>query len=262
MFGKLNPLNGGHFISRGKGMHPCRVIDSDELIFVVSGTLMMFEAERRCAVPPGGVLLLRAGRRHGGAGPYARDLSFFWIHFQADQDDWRALSALIPGQRVADPARMAEYCRFYLNVQQDETAPPDSARLLLALILGECLRTAPTGKAGLPPLLTAAEHLIAKRYSEPDFSVAALAAELGCNADYLSRLFRRYRHMSCCEAIGEARIAAACRLLRETGLRIKEICYSTSYQDPAHFRRQFFRRRSLTPGMYRKHGTAEYRNFH
>ena len=79
-------LNGGLFVSRGKGTHPTRVIDSHELIFVRSGILELFEEERRFRLGPGEALVLWPGRRHGGAAPYPPDLSFFWIHFNIPKD--------------------------------------------------------------------------------------------------------------------------------------------------------------------------------
>ena len=43
-------LNAGRFISRGKGRHATRVIDSYELILVIAGTLRMFEEESEFAL--------------------------------------------------------------------------------------------------------------------------------------------------------------------------------------------------------------------
>ena len=78
---RVKALNGGLFISRGEGIHPRRVIESDELILVRRGTLHIREATTEFAVREGEALLLRAGRLHEGTRPFAPDLSFYWLHF-------------------------------------------------------------------------------------------------------------------------------------------------------------------------------------
>ena len=79
--------NGGRFISRGRGQHPTRRIDSDELIYVLRGELAIFEEKQSFRVAAGEWLFLRRGRRHGGLALYPRNLSFFWLHFRA-LDNW------------------------------------------------------------------------------------------------------------------------------------------------------------------------------
>ena len=60
-------LNAGRFVSRGRGRHGTRVIDSYELIYVDAGKLEMFEAGRTFRLSAGEWLLLRRRQRCGGA---------------------------------------------------------------------------------------------------------------------------------------------------------------------------------------------------
>ena len=64
--GRCRPVaaNAGLFSARGAGIHPDRIIDSYELIFVRSGGLAMEEAGRALRVQPNQTLLLWPGRRH------------------------------------------------------------------------------------------------------------------------------------------------------------------------------------------------------
>ena len=71
----------GLFISSGQGTHPDRTLDSYELIVVRKGMLSIWEEDVRYDVPPEHALLLVPGKRHRGATPFERDLSFYWIHF-------------------------------------------------------------------------------------------------------------------------------------------------------------------------------------
>ena len=59
--------NGGFFISRGKGEHPDRVIDSHELIFVTKGVLSIIEGNHRFDIKEGESLILWPHRRHKAA---------------------------------------------------------------------------------------------------------------------------------------------------------------------------------------------------
>jgi hypothetical protein len=78
----LIACNAGLFVSRGKGAHVDRVIDSYELIYVRRGALAMQENAREFFLERGQTLLLWPGRRHKGIRPYPPDLSFYWIHFK------------------------------------------------------------------------------------------------------------------------------------------------------------------------------------
>jgi hypothetical protein len=79
--------NAGLFISRGGAMHPTRVIESHELIFVIQGQLDMWEEDRVFHLEAGQTLHLWPGRKHGGTTPMPPDLKFYWIHFEVRNCD-------------------------------------------------------------------------------------------------------------------------------------------------------------------------------
>ena len=92
----LTVVSSGLFISSNTGTHPDRVLDNNELIVVHTGTLSIWEDDVRYDVPAGHALLLQAGRRHRGAAPFAKDLSFYWIHFVLDPGAARGKELEIP----------------------------------------------------------------------------------------------------------------------------------------------------------------------
>ena len=51
-------INGGKFISRGSGRHTTRTLDSMELIYVIGGTLDMFEEDVEFHLKTGDFLYL------------------------------------------------------------------------------------------------------------------------------------------------------------------------------------------------------------
>lgn len=248
--------NGGRFISRGRGQHPTRRIDSDELIYVLRGELAIFEEKQSFRVAAGEWLFLRRGRRHGGLALYPRNLSFFWLHFRA-LDDWLDE---IPQQGAAEnPAALAAYAQNFLNEQSRIEPDPRILDLLFQLIVCEIRRrgAAPAGR--VTPLAEAARQHLALHYAEP-LTLDRTAAVLRCSAEYLGRLYRHTYGETFLAALNRRRIEAAAARLAEGGLSIKETAARCGFNDLAYFRRQFRRFYNLTPGAFRRLHAGGHRN--
>ncbi len=254
---KIKGLNGGHFISRGQGRHPERVIDSWEIIVVSSGTLGIFEEHNSFEVNDGEYILLHPDRLHGGTLDYKKGQSFFWIHFQVK--DPKQIKTFPQYGRLANREKTIELCRLYLNNQDEPGAPAENAELLLRLLLNECGRSEAVTNA-VSHLAVQARERIKRRCTEADFSAGELAAELGCNRDYLNRIYQRAFQQTISAAVNQARMNHCRNLLLNSTLTIKEICYSSGYNDEAYFRRQFFRHFAATPRDYRKQHAREHTN--
>src|SRR5260221_1614376 len=80
----LKAENAGLFISRGGAMHPTRIIQSHELIFVKQGELDMWENDQVFHLEAGHTLHLWPNRQHGGTKPMALGLKFYSIHFDLE----------------------------------------------------------------------------------------------------------------------------------------------------------------------------------
>ncbi|MGN0866960.1 MAG: helix-turn-helix domain-containing protein [Oligosphaeraceae bacterium] len=258
-FHSFRPLNCGRFISRGKGSHPVRVLDTHVFIFLFSGHLELYEGERAFVLNAGDYLILRKGRRHGPMAPYARGLSFFWLHFQGDG---AALDALPQTGHATRPERLAFYCQSLLLEQQEPQMDPVSFRLLLELALREIRRFhAPQKTTALSPtpLAEAAGHLVRLRYAEA-LNPSAISRELHCNKEYLARLYRLHFGESIAAAVNRRRVEAAARLLTDECLSVKEIMNQVGFQDPAYFRRKFRQRYGVSPTDYRRFLNTGHRN--
>lgn len=251
--------NGGLFISRGRGSHPVRTIDSHELIVVRHGALAMFEAAAQFRLGAGQALVLWPGRRHGGSAPYPPDLSFFWFHFALPRVSGAGTTELRIPQvlQARDPEKVTELCRRFLE-EQESGAGPFMLSLVLLNILAEL---APRGDEGLGPearrhpLTARAQELIKIRALAPAFSTRALAAELRVNPDYLGQLFRQDTGHCVTDAVHEVRVRKARQLLLESRLGIKEIAGLSGFGDVAFFRRVFRRGTGTTPAAFRRlHG--------
>jgi len=192
----------GLFISSGKGTHPDRVLDSYELIVVRKGTLSIWENDVRFQVPPDHALLLYPGRRHRGAAPFGRDLSFYWIHFVVNQSRLRKGGLDIPQfVRVQRSECVAELFHRFLDDQEAQRLDPFYSALLLLLILCEVGRKPLEVKAARGNALTGRAEAYVTQHLAEKLSTARIARALRINPDYLNRMFRSVHKMTMTEYI-------------------------------------------------------------
>jgi len=248
---KVGPC--GLFISSGRGTHPDRVLNDYELIVVRKGTLSIWENDVRFDVPPGHALILYPRRRHRGATPFGRDLSFYWIHWV-----WKPLSEpagvlSVPQLvRLQRPAYITELFHRFLDDEAAHRQAPYDASLRLLQILSEVAR-APldVSETSGTSLVGRAEAHIIRHMAEP-LSTARIARALRINPDYLNRAFRKVHGMTITEYLHRRKLNDAALLLRESTDSIAEIASACGYGTPVHFRRMFQRFNGVTPRDYRK----------
>ena len=240
--------NAGLFISRGRGRHVTRVIDSHELIYVKSGVLWIQEDGVGFEVRRGEYLLLYPGRTHGGTRDYPPNLAFYWGHFHCQPD---ALAAIPQTGRVARENWMGEYYSLLLDAQR-ESDNQAACSLIMQLLLNEAAQTPRDNANGSPRhLAEAARRIITLDYTD-ELTTATIARELHCNPDYLGRLFRHAFGCTMADELNRVRCAHAADLLRNGTSTIKEIAWHCGYNDDDYFRRRFQRLYAMTPAQYRQ----------
>jgi AraC-like DNA-binding protein len=99
--------------------------------------------------------------------------------------------------------------------------------------------------------VTRCRRMISERLGETRLSVAGLAGELGCSADYLSHLFCRQTGHRLTVYLNTQRVARARVMLATTALNVSEIARACGYADPGYFARQFRRITGQTASAYR-----------
>jgi AraC-like DNA-binding protein len=240
----------GRFFGRGRELHITRVIDSHELIYVRGGRLGMFEGPRRITVSAGEVLLLEAGRRHGGTEVLPADLEFWWIHFRFRG---RGPRAALPRQgRVRRPEVLEQLFLRYLDDQEAKALDPRTAGLLVALMLLEVGRAeAPTPALPGAAIAQAAYAWVVRNFHRP-VGTAEAARALGLNVDYLGRVYRRVRGQTLTSELLRMRLQRARHLLLEPGRDVEEISHECGFHDGAHLRRFFRRQLGMSPREYRR----------
>lgn len=251
----LKATNAGLFISRGRGSHPVRVIDSHELIFVCKGRLEMFEEDRKFILNAGNTLLLWPGRKHGGLVSYPEDLSFFWIHFKFPPRKLSAKSLIKSPQlgTVENFEKMTDLFRRYIDDQETGSLNPLGASLMIMLMLSEIKSpsSANTEKNKTSILASRARTHI-QTFIHENITTASIAESLKYNPDYLGRIFKETYGLSITDEIHRRKIQIARRLLSDSAMNIDEISAESGFNDTTYFRRVFRKITGLSPLAYRK----------
>jgi two-component system response regulator YesN len=105
-------------------------------------------------------------------------------------------------------------------------------------------------------IIRAALERIEHKYAE-EMSLTSLAEQLYVNPNYLSSLFKIQTGLTFTHHLTRTRMKKAKSLLRETTLKIYEICEQVGYTDQAHFSRVFKALESISPYEYRATAKTE-----
>ena len=263
MIHSLNPvfMNAGKFISRGHKRHPTRVIDSFEMIYVLNGTLDMFENDREFHLIAGDRLFLFPGRKHGGLTAYEKNLSFFWMHLQFSPKEYAVLEGVEQWAPIAAPDLFRSYLQLLLNEQNRKRLEnPETSQTNLNALASILMREAllESRNSNEAASLTNAANQYIKLHFDESLTTSEIAAHLKCHPDYLSRIYTRNCGITIGDAVRKERIRKALVMLEGSALPVKQIAFECGFNDVSYFRKQFFRECSMTPKEYR----ANHNNIH
>lgn len=247
----------GFFVSPGKWRHMTRVSNEYVLIFVKTGVLHIEEEGELFAVRPGETLLLRPNRQHRGTSDEAEGLTYFWLHFHVREGEAPVADGTpLPLPRrtlVSRPEYLETLFRHYIADSAAGQMNPRSGALLISLILSEI--SAPASSANrttaAATLANRASSYLRAHIHDP-LTTSSIAAALGCNPQYLSRVFHRTYRRTLTYAIHEARLESAKHALINSGMNVAEIARFCGYALPGYFIRVFRRSIGMTPGAFRR----------
>jgi len=214
----LKALNAGLFISRGAAMHPTRIINSHELIFVKQGALDMWEDDQTFHLEAGQTLHLWPGRKHGSIKPMELGLKFYWIHFEIVERDTKdertsgdrfAPALKIPQlSRITQSERLEALFLSFLKDQETGLLHPYAANLLAMLMLVEVAQSVDDGSAHPwdTNVVAAWAHTYIRINFDRPITTSKVAEALGYDADYLGRIYHRMYGCTLTEAIHRRRV--------------------------------------------------------
>ncbi len=255
--------NGGLFISPGHGRHPCRQLDSFEIIMVRSGRLKMGEEDKTFSLDSSDMLILFPGYEHRGLSDYETDTSFYWVHFylpkrvyriRSEGESCRGFFAVPQCAHPARPERMIELFRQFLHGQEERFRSPFEADLLVAQMLVELAfhvkRTVESPAA--ERLAERVKAVVDAEFHQSVMSPGFVAQRLDVNGDYLGRVFRMAFGQTIGDYIHHRRLREARKLLQESELNVNQVAMAVGFTDPGYFRRLFRRHYEIRPGDLRR----------
>ncbi|OWA37316.1 hypothetical protein B9G55_04425 [Saccharibacillus sp. O16] len=267
----------GHGIWKRGMIHAQRVFGAHDLIICGSGALFIEEGDQRYEIRPGCMLVLEAGKRHGGFRATEEDTEVYWIHYQHDGAAAEALNQdqapgkpLLPrSSQEIQPSPGKVVIPKFAEVDLNELRPLldrmlalyetltlarsyelhiEFGRLLLRL--QQSLYSSASRSRG-DRLGELAAAYIADRLESP-FDSAAMERDLHYHFDYLSRCLKQYTGLSPLAYRHRLQIERAKRLLAHSDEPLARIGERCGFPDPSYFARLFKRETSLTPGEYRR----------
>ncbi|MBQ8350719.1 MAG: helix-turn-helix domain-containing protein [Clostridia bacterium] len=153
--------------------------------------------------------------------------------------------------RDASPTVRNRFTAFFHLWAQNNTWQLPRAYSILYDIYAEAIRSESKQYAKRSPLLEEATAYILAHYTEPDLSIAAIAAHSGISEVHLRRLFRESMGCSPIGYIHLLRMEKAKNMLRASNYSISEVALSVGYPDPYYFSRLFREKIGLPPLVYR-----------
>ena len=95
-------------------------------------------------------------------------------------------------------------------------------------------------------------NIIEENYADSDLNVSVIAESLSISPSYLTKVFKDHTGKGVHEYISARRLNEAKRLLRDSGLTIKDISARAGYYNINAFNRMFKKSESITPSSYRE----------
>ncbi|MDD6483142.1 MAG: AraC family transcriptional regulator [Clostridiales bacterium] len=234
--------NIGEFHSDDEWIHPTRVISSYELIFVLSGTVYLFEDDKRYELHTNECILLEPGKQHGGYHISNGLTSFYWLHFRTD--------CAMPFKTFvdADFYDLKYLLKKLLHMSRTPVYNTDALDAASFLIFSE-LQNLTSFKSGNSFANKVAEYIRIK--IDKNVSVSAVAKHFGYSPDYISKLFKKVFGVGMKEYISAERMKYAKDLLLTTNLSVKEISAQTGFADENHFIKFFNYHEGKSPLQFR-----------
>lgn len=246
---KLQYVSSGRFFSDEEWVHPRRMIDSYEIIYVVEGCIFIQEEEEKFNIQKGEILMLQPDKLHFGYQKSVGNTSFYWLHFE----DCEALAFKNINQFhcFEDTYQVNLLFKQLLHISNTPEYPRYTANLMLWLILTEIwVKQKENVNQYSPVLKNICEWIRIK--SDRKITVKEVADEFGYSEDYISRLFKKNFSLGIKEYIDETKMKTIKNLLLLTHYPMKQIAQEVGFSDYKNFLKYFKYHENISPMEFRK----------
>ena len=233
----------GKFVSQGEWLHPNRIINSYEIIFVIKGVVFITENGKQYELKENEMLLLEPGLRHFGY-QKSTDTSFFWVHFTNSPKLDQKLKYQNMKKSYNLPLLFRQLIHYYT-----ENQCPESLDYLTRLILIECFSSNEAENKNRIVSEIAA-WIVANR--DVIIKVEQVSEYVGYNVDYISRIFKENYGKTLKEYIDDTKISYIKQLLLTSNKTLTAISHETGFSDYKYFLKYFKYHEGVTPTQFLK----------
>lgn len=251
MFEDVKNCSAGKFISNGKWIHPTRVMDSYEIIFVTKGEVYINENGTEYHLKPDETLILQPHLLHFGY-KASTNTEFFWLHWYGGP----TIENNIKHRKLENPYSISLYFRQLLEARVAHKTP-EGMDYLTRLILIELYSS-----SRQPTINHTAEKIAAwiEANCHTDITAKKIATQFGYNADYLNRLFKSSFSKTTKQYIDDKRIEHIKGLMLRSDLPLKEIAIRSGFSEYKYFLKFFKYHEKITPTQFYKQYAKMYIN--
>ncbi|MBQ2696912.1 MAG: AraC family transcriptional regulator [Clostridia bacterium] len=245
--------NGGLFSSKGTWQHSERMIDSYELIIVTKGNLFMEYDGKKYSLSTGECLIIAPGKLHRGYKPSNMSVEFYWLHFYPEETkgvrippgfhEMPAVFSLKNASTVIHTVRQLLHC------SKTATYPYETCHHLAYILFSELIHQLKEETS--QNLLAAQVHEYIRSHADIVLSAHDVAEHFSYNADYLSRILKKYLGYTLNQDISRQRLNHAKLLLQTSNYTIEQIAHELGYSDPNLFIKFFCYHAKTSPTAYR-----------
>lgn len=243
MYENITYCSAGKFVSQGEWIHPDRVINSYELIFVLSGTVYINEDNVDYQLKKNEILLLSPTAHHFGY-KKSSDTSFFWIHFTGDAP----INVNMKYQMLSDTYNLSLLFKQLLHYQSDNQTA-ECLNYITRLILIEVFSLRSNNNSNK---IVAEVAAWVSSNKDSLITVEQVSEHFGYNTDYISRLFKMHYGKKLKEYINDVKASYIKQLLLTSNLSLTDVAYSTGFEDYKYFLKFFKYHEGVTPSQFLK----------
>ncbi|MGN0779443.1 MAG: helix-turn-helix domain-containing protein [Aristaeellaceae bacterium] len=249
-------------------LHPDRVMDEHDLMYVYSGEWMMVQDEAVYQVQAGDLIFLRAGSHHWSPTKCTLNARNMFIHMTclpADrcrvelnsteaaaygEGDSFCLPTIIHcGQDTAITGMFRDIIDTYWSQRKDAVR---RLRYLLNLLLNDltslALTNQPTGNEWSVSVIR-----LFRQHASRMYSIQEIAAITGMNERTLSARFREITGESIHQYQLNLKLNDAYNMLRDGGTNVKEVAAHFGFCDAYYFSRMFKKKFGVSPKEIKTH---------
>ena len=246
---QLQFSNMGYFNGKEDWIHPKRVLNSYELIFVVKGEVFLREESEYFHLRAGDAICLQARREHAG---YQRsdNAAFYWLHFFAENYQEIGVYRFHVADMYNYELKLRQWNHLYATKADGELIECE----LGALLLKQKYEQDKKNKL----IYDICEYIRLQAYEK--ISVTEIAKRFNYNADYLTKLFIKNTGQTLKKYIDSERNSYVKNLLVSTQMSLKEIAALTSFDDDVALIKFFTYHNQISPTVFRNTYYASHLN--